>query len=127
MLSLTVLRCSLFLLKLVLPPPFFPVLRGIVNNAVILGHRGPLHFMSGKIFTDVYGVNLLGPIDVTQTFLPLLKTSQGIIVFMCSTIYLVPVSGPLPYIPAKISPRSFCWPPQVIAGHNFYHPYGIGK
>lgn len=59
---------------------------GLVNNAAIAGvSAGPLEWQCADDFRKVLDVNLIGLIDVTLTFLPLLKRSRGRIVNMSST------------------------------------------
>ncbi|XP_078579913.1 retinol dehydrogenase 16-like isoform X2 [Branchiostoma floridae x Branchiostoma japonicum] len=51
---------------------------GLVNNAGILGVAGgTMEWATKEDYQAVLNVNLLGMIDVTKTFLPLLKTSRG--------------------------------------------------
>ena len=52
---------------------------GLVNNAGIL-YLLPIEWTSMEIFKRTADVNLWGMIDVTKTFLPLLKKAQGRVV-----------------------------------------------
>jgi len=51
-----------------------------MNNAGILGRLGPPEWIQIEDYKKVLGVNLLGLIDVTITFLPLVKKARGRIV-----------------------------------------------
>jgi NAD(P)-dependent dehydrogenase (short-subunit alcohol dehydrogenase family) len=67
----------------------------LVNNAgVILG--GPLEFLSPDDLRKELEVNLIGVLQVTQAFLPLIRESKGRIVNMSSTSGLIafPFLGP---------------------------------
>ena len=52
---------------------------GLVNNAGIL-YLLPIEWTSMDIFKRTADVNLWGMIDVTKTFLPLVKKTQGRVV-----------------------------------------------
>lgn len=52
---------------------------GLVNNAGIL-YLLPIEWTPMEIFKRTADVNLWGMIDVTKTFLPLLKKAQGRVV-----------------------------------------------
>ncbi len=53
---------------------------GLVNNAGVSGKVGPTDWMSLQDYHDVMKVNLYGMIDVTSTFMPLVKKERGRIV-----------------------------------------------
>ncbi|CAH1251480.1 HSD17B6 [Branchiostoma lanceolatum] len=57
---------------------------GLVNNAGIFGPIGSVEWPSIADYQAVLNVNLLGLIDVTRTFLPLLKKSRGRVVNVSS-------------------------------------------
>jgi NAD(P)-dependent dehydrogenase (short-subunit alcohol dehydrogenase family) len=57
--------------------------RGVVNNAGI-AQAGPADWVSLERFKDVADVTLWGLIDVTKTFLPLVKKAKGRIVNVTS-------------------------------------------
>lgn len=70
-------------------------INGLVNNAgKFLG--GPLEFIPIDALRNQFEVNVIGQIAVTQHFLPLLRLSQGRIVFVGSTSGFVspPILGP---------------------------------
>ena len=56
---------------------------GLVNNAGI-GIAGPIEWTPLEHMKHIADVNLWGMIDVTKTFLPLIKKSQGRVVNMSS-------------------------------------------
>jgi NAD(P)-dependent dehydrogenase (short-subunit alcohol dehydrogenase family) len=70
-------------------------IHGLVNNAgIFVG--GPLEFIPTEALRNQFEVNVVGQIAVTQKFLPLLRLSQGCIIFVGSTSGLVapPIVGP---------------------------------
>lgn len=62
---------------------FIVGLWGLVNNAGVLG-VGPVEWMPLAAFKEIADVNLWGLIDVTKTFLPLVKKTKGRIVLVGS-------------------------------------------
>lgn len=58
-------------------------LRGLVNNAGI-GGGGPLEYVQLDYLREVFEVNAIGQVAVTQAMLPLLRTGGGRIVFTSS-------------------------------------------
>ncbi|MEQ2204597.1 Retinol dehydrogenase 7 [Xenoophorus captivus] len=68
-------------------PPLFPTgLWGLVNNAGRSVPIGPTEWMQLEDFTKVLNVNLIGVIDVTLQFLPLLKKAKGRVVNVASIL-----------------------------------------
>jgi len=67
----------------------------VLNNAGILGPAGVLESLSIDDYKKTASVNLYGLIDVTMTFLPLIKASHGRVVNTASVIgrVTVPVSN----------------------------------
>ena len=57
-----------------------PGLWAVLNNAAILGGCGPPEWMTVDDYKAVAAVNLYGLIDVTMTFLPLVKMARGRVV-----------------------------------------------
>ena len=53
---------------------------GILNNTGISGSIGPADWLKPEDYHKVVAVNLLGLIDVTHTFMPLIKKTNGRIV-----------------------------------------------
>jgi|SRR5208283_5540376 len=70
-------------------------LAGLVNNAGI-GLGGPLEFMPLDELRRQLEVNTIGPVAVTQQFLPLLRRGTGRIVFVSSIggRFSQPIAGP---------------------------------
>ena len=56
----------------------------MVNNAGISGTRGPTEWQTIDDYKATNSVNLYGLIDVTMTFLPLVKMARGRVVNMSS-------------------------------------------
>nr|XP_006130883.1 17-beta-hydroxysteroid dehydrogenase type 6-like [Pelodiscus sinensis] len=50
---------------------------GLVNNAGIMGKSAPNEWLTKDDFATVLNVNLLGPIEVTLSLLPLVKRARG--------------------------------------------------
>ncbi|XP_048050576.1 retinol dehydrogenase 1 [Megalobrama amblycephala] len=59
---------------------------GLVNNAGISVPIGPTEWMQLEDFTKVLDVNLMGVIEVTLNFLPLLKKARGRVVNVASIL-----------------------------------------
>jgi len=59
-------------------------LYAVVNNAGILVQPCPAEWQSLKDFRDMFEVNLLGTVAVTQSVLPLIRKSKGRIVCVSS-------------------------------------------
>lgn len=74
---------------------FFPFtgLWGLVNNAGTGMPGAPNEWLTKEDFERVINVNLLGPIDVTLRFLPLIRKSKGRIVNMSSIVGRVTICG----------------------------------
>ncbi|KAL3880475.1 hypothetical protein ACJMK2_032711 [Sinanodonta woodiana] len=66
---------------------------GLVNNAGIMNGFSPSETITAEGFRNICNVNMLGPIEVTLTFLPLIRKSSGRIVNVCS----VAATTALPY------------------------------
>ncbi|CAL9690280.1 unnamed protein product [Knipowitschia caucasica] len=66
---------------------------GLVNNAGTSIPIGPVEWMKPEDFTKVLDVNLLGVIDVTLQFLPLLKQAQGRVVNVASIFGRLSLTG----------------------------------
>ena len=52
----------------------------VINNAGIMGQAGPEDWRNMDEYNKVIAVNLFGLIDVTKTFLPLVKKAKGRVV-----------------------------------------------
>ena len=64
-------------------------LAGLINNAGI-ARGGPLEYVDPQDVHDMFNVNVMGPVLLTQAFLPLLRVAKGRIVMISS------VAGKLP-------------------------------
>ncbi len=74
---------------------------GLLNNAGISGYKGPVEWLIRDDYKTVLNVNLHGLIDVTVTFLPLLKKAKGRIVNMSSVYGRIAVAEAAPYAISK--------------------------
>jgi retinol dehydrogenase-16 len=80
---------------------------GIVNNAAITGSWGPPDWMHIEDYRKVADVNLYGTIDVTMTFLPLIKRSRGRIVNVSSAAGVIGFRVGIPYCVTKFGVEAF--------------------
>ncbi|XP_078579919.1 retinol dehydrogenase 16-like [Branchiostoma floridae x Branchiostoma japonicum] len=81
---------------------------GLVNNAGILGVAGgTMEWATKEDYQAVLNVNLLGMIDVTKTFLPLLKKSRGRVVNVSSAGGRVAMPTTGPYAVSKFGVEAF--------------------
>jgi len=80
---------------------------GVVNNAGTLHSIGPLDWLTVDEYRRHSDVNLFGLINITMTFLPLVKKTRGRIVNCSSNFGLV--SNPLfaPYSVSKFGVEAF--------------------
>jgi NAD(P)-dependent dehydrogenase (short-subunit alcohol dehydrogenase family) len=80
---------------------------GLVNNAGI-GIGGPVEFLEPSELRRQMEVNLIGPVVVTQAFMPMLRRSRGRIVFISSVGGKVatPLLGP--YCASKFALEGLC-------------------
>ncbi|HMD04542.1 MAG TPA: SDR family NAD(P)-dependent oxidoreductase, partial [Candidatus Binatus sp.] len=80
---------------------------GLVNNAGI-GIGGPVEFLEPSELRRQLEVNLVGPVAVTQAFMPMLRRSRGRIVFISSIGGKVatPLLGP--YCASKFALEGLC-------------------
>ncbi|XP_054644434.1 retinol dehydrogenase 1 isoform X2 [Dunckerocampus dactyliophorus] len=79
---------------------------GLVNNAGRSTPIGPCDWMRLEDFTKVLDVNLLGVIEVTLQFLPLLKKARGRVVNMASVLGRLGIIGG-GYCPSKWGVEAF--------------------
>uniref|UniRef100_A0A452HJM0 Retinol dehydrogenase 16 n=1 Tax=Gopherus agassizii TaxID=38772 RepID=A0A452HJM0_9SAUR len=78
------------------PKPFCPLcpgLWGLVNNAGIAVPTAPNEWLTKDDFVKVLDVNLIGLIEVTLSFLPLVKRARGRVVNVASTMGRVAMLG----------------------------------
>ncbi|XP_019622982.1 PREDICTED: retinol dehydrogenase 16-like isoform X2 [Branchiostoma belcheri] len=81
---------------------------GLVNNAGILGVMGgTMEWATLEDYQAVLSVNLLGMIDVTKTFLPLIKKSRGRIVNVASGVGRLAMPQGAPYTVSKYGVEAF--------------------
>lgn len=66
---------------------------GLVNNAGRSTPIGPTEWMQLEDFTKVLDVNLVGVIEVTLQFLPLLKKARGRVVNVASILGRLSLTG----------------------------------
>ncbi|XP_069106940.1 17-beta-hydroxysteroid dehydrogenase type 6-like [Argopecten irradians] len=81
---------------------------GLVNNAGIFGHSCYVAFDWLKIeeYKTVMNVNLYGTIEMTRTFLPLIRKKKGRIVNITSVSGRVAIGG-APYVCSKYAAEGF--------------------
>jgi len=80
---------------------------GVLNNAGILGPIGAPEWMTIDDYRTTCEVNTFGLIDVTMTFLPLVKKSRGRIVNTSSINGLLSVPLCVPYCVSKYGVEAF--------------------
>ena len=80
---------------------------GVVNNAGILNLIAPVDWLTADDYRRQCEVNLFGLIDVTMTFLPLVKKARGRVINVSSNFGLV--SNPVfaPYSVSKFGIEAF--------------------
>jgi len=69
-------------------------LAGLVNNAAIV-RGGPLEYVDPQDVHDLFNVNVMGPLLLTQAFLPLLRVAKGRVVMISSVSgkVAIPMTG----------------------------------
>lgn len=80
---------------------------GLVNNAGVAGRRGRIEWQKVDDYKFVNSVNLYGLIDMTMTFLPLIKKERGRIVNMSSMGGRVALLDGVPYSVSKYAVEGF--------------------
>jgi retinol dehydrogenase-16 len=98
-------RRAFDIVKAKLPPG--KGLWGVVNNAGITGNFGPPPWLTVDDYKRTAAVNLYGLIDVTMTFLPLVKMARGRVVNMSSISGRLSSDLTLPYSVAKYGVEAF--------------------
>ena len=80
---------------------------GVVNNAGIMGSNGPPEWLKIEDYKSTAAVNLYGLIDVTMTFLPLVKMARRRVVNTSSYAgrFCMPLAAP--YSVAKYGVEAF--------------------
>ncbi|XP_025093903.1 retinol dehydrogenase 7-like [Pomacea canaliculata] len=79
---------------------------GVVNNAGISGPVAPSEWVSRDGYQACLAVNLFGLIDVTRTFLPLVRRARGRVVNTASTLGRIAIA-PSPYCVSKYGVEAF--------------------
>ncbi|CAG5124165.1 unnamed protein product [Candidula unifasciata] len=78
----------------------------VVNNAGVGGTIGTMEMIPLESYISTCGINLFGPIEISRTFAPLLRKSQGRLVFMTSVMGRYPAT-PGPYSVSKFGIEAF--------------------
>ncbi|XP_006822113.1 dehydrogenase/reductase SDR family member 9-like [Saccoglossus kowalevskii] len=93
---------------------------GLVNNAGIMGELGMPDWFSRDEYKPCFEINALGLIQVTMTFVPLLKKAKGRIVNVSSIAGLMTFSDNIPYSISKYAVES------VSDGiRSWLRPFGV--
>jgi NAD(P)-dependent dehydrogenase (short-subunit alcohol dehydrogenase family) len=80
---------------------------GVMNNAGVVGTLGPVDWLSVKDFKECSAINLYGLIDVTITFLPLIKRGRGRVVNTASVFGRYSLTVASPYCVSKYGVDTF--------------------
>jgi len=80
---------------------------GVLNNAGVLLDSGAPDWLSVNDFKRPCDINLWGLIDVTMTFLPLVKIERGRVVNVASLAGRISVPIWLPYCVSKYGVEAF--------------------
>lgn len=92
-------------------------LSGLLNNAGIIGGYGPAEWLLRQDYEEVLSVNLHGLIDVTITFLPLLKKAKGRLVNTSSVGGRISLPLFAPYCVSKYGVEAFS--DSIRQAHTF--------
>ena len=79
---------------------------GLVNNAGISNVPGPIGWLNKRVYERIFQINYFGVVDVTITFLPLLKKARGRVVNIASALSRVSM-GAGGYAETKYAVQSF--------------------
>ena len=85
----------------------FPGLWGLVNNAGIMPNYCPAELISLRDYKKICDVNLFGSINVTLTFLPLIRKAQLTFVNVCSVVANIGLTATASYSISKSGLRMF--------------------
>jgi len=80
---------------------------GVMNNAGIVGSLGPVDWTTVNDFKSINAINLYGVIDVSLTFLPLVKLARGRVVNTASVFGRFTVMLASPYSVSKYGVDTF--------------------
>ena len=72
-----------------------------MNNAGIAGRLGPLEMLRNEDYISVFNVNMLGMVNVTNAFLPLIKKARGRVVNTASFLGRIGMPEGVPYCISK--------------------------
>jgi len=111
-------RRALEKVKALLPPE--KGLWGVMNNAGIMGSNGPPEWHTIDDYKLTASVNLYGLIDVTMTFLPLVKMARGRVVNTASIAGRICFNTGIPYSVSKYGVESF-----TDGVRRSLHPFGV--
>ena len=78
-----------------------------MNNAGVLGTCGRMEWLTLEDYNTVLTINLTGLIDVTMTFLPLVKQARGRIVNTASVFGRFVLEFATPYCISKFGVEAF--------------------
>uniref|UniRef100_A0A915PVJ5 Uncharacterized protein n=1 Tax=Setaria digitata TaxID=48799 RepID=A0A915PVJ5_9BILA len=96
------------------------VLHALVNNAAMRGNIFYDDFLILDDYKEIWNVNMLGVVRVTQTFRDLIKQSRGRII-MCNTGFLLfAIPGHSPYTASKYALHGY----TNVIRHEL-QPYGV--
>lgn len=98
----------------------FAGLWGIVNNAGVVGPQGPIEWHTVESMKAAVDINLWGTVDVSKTFLPLLKQCKGRIVNVGSVLSRLSLPGAAAYAISKFGVVAFS-----DALRNEIRPFGV--
>jgi len=80
---------------------------GVMNNAGILGPTGPPDWQTVEDYKNIAAVNVYGLVDVTLTFLPLVKKERGRVVNTASIAGRLSFPTSVPYCVSKYGVEAF--------------------
>uniref|UniRef100_A0A8B9MX33 Hydroxysteroid 17-beta dehydrogenase 2 n=1 Tax=Accipiter nisus TaxID=211598 RepID=A0A8B9MX33_9AVES len=92
----------------------FPGLWGVVNNAGVLGFPADGELLPMSTYRQCMEVNFFGAVEVSRTFLPLLRKSQGRLVNMSSMAGGIPLPRCAAYGASKAALSMFSGPPNHL-------------
>jgi len=95
-------------------------LKALVNNAGILVQPCPAEWQSAKDFKDMFNVNVLGTVIVTNSVLPLIRKSQGRIVCTASIAGRVAMTTQAAYCASKFAVEAYA---DVL--RKDMYPFGV--
>jgi len=79
---------------------------GLVNNAGIAGIPGPSEWLTKDDWSNVLSINLMGLINMTQAFLPLVRVAKGRVVNVASIMGRIAAAS-APYCVSKYGVEAY--------------------